>query len=184
MSSLFRRIFSYSRYLTLGLMDAGLTSLSVLTAAYLSGITEGLEVVKLALAVGIGIAASNLSGAYLAEETEIIKQRIRAEKAMGLRQGKLMHTILEQKLKQKMLERALVNSISGFLGIIISTAPMLFFPFPFSYYYAWLVAIILLGFLGIYIAKVVNRNIFKSAIKVVMIAVLVMVLNFILAELV
>lgn len=171
------RILSYSRYLTLGLMDASLTSLSVLTATYLAGITNGIEVVKLALSVGVGVAASNFSGGYLAEETETIKERQKVEKAMGLERGGLRHTMVEANLKRGAKERALVNSISGFAGILLSTSPMLFIPYPLSFYYGTMIALGLLILLGVYIARIVHRNIFKSALRVVGIAALVMAIN-------
>ncbi|MFH1750499.1 MAG: VIT1/CCC1 transporter family protein [Candidatus Micrarchaeota archaeon] len=177
-----KRILSYSRYLTLGLMDASLTSLSVLTATYLSGITNNIEVVRLALSVGVGIAASNYSGAYLAEETEIIKERIKVEKAMGLRQGQLRFTLLDRKLNFKARDRALVNSISAFIGILISTLPMWIFPSPDSYYYSVAISVGMLALLGVYLGKIVNRNVIKSVVKVIVIALVVMVLNLVLSK--
>ncbi|HLC48140.1 MAG TPA: hypothetical protein VJI13_03620, partial [Candidatus Norongarragalinales archaeon] len=164
-----KKVLTYSRYLTLGMMDASLTSLSVISATYLAGITSGIEVIRLALSVGVGISASNFSGAYLAEETETIKERIKFERAMGLKQGQLRHTLMEHKLKRRARERALVNSVSAFLGITVATLPFWFFPAPYSYYYAGLIAISIMALLGVYLAKIVNRNVIKSAVKVVVI---------------
>ncbi|MFH1442761.1 MAG: hypothetical protein ABIG96_01890 [Candidatus Micrarchaeota archaeon] len=182
MSKLLKRIFSYSRYLTLGLMDAGLTSLSVLCATYLSGISNGWEVLRFALSVGVGLAAANFSGAYLAEEAEAAKEITRIENAMGLKKGGLRSTSMEEKLKAKGMDRALINSLSAFIGIAIATVPMAFIRYPESYYYGFSAAMVQIILLGFYLGKLAKRNVTGSILKVVAVSLGVIIINLLFSQ--
>lgn len=171
------RILSYSRYLTLGLMDAGLTTLSILCATYLTGITDGKEIFRLAMSVGIGIAASNFSGAYLAEGAETGKELARIESAMGLKRGSLKATAMEEKLKRKAFDRSLINSLSAFLGIAIATLPMLVIKFPYSYFYGFFAATAQIVLLGFYIGRMGKSDVLMSILKVLIISFVVILIN-------
>lgn len=171
------RILTYSRYLTLGLMDAGLTTLSILSATYLTGITDGKEIFRLAMSVGIGIAASNFSGAYLAEGAETGKELARIESAMGLKRGALKATAMEEKLKHKALDRSLINSLSAFLGIALATIPMLFIKFPYSYFYGFIAATTQIVLLGFYIGRMGKSDVLVSTIKVLVVSFAVILIN-------
>ncbi|MBU1197592.1 hypothetical protein KJ765_03690 [Candidatus Micrarchaeota archaeon] len=172
-----QRFFSHARYITLGMMDGGLATLSVVTAAYFTSIESTTALIRVLLGVAIGISASNFSGAYLAEQAEINKDRRKIERSMGLKSGHLQHTLLGYQLRKKVIIRALTNSGAAFLGVLISILPLLFFPYYSGIFGSILVSMGLLFLLGVYLGHYNKTDLFLNGVKVLLIALLVLVVN-------
>ncbi|MFH1106427.1 MAG: hypothetical protein V1787_00875 [Candidatus Micrarchaeota archaeon] len=177
-----KRFFSHARYITLGMMDGSLAALSAVSAAYLAGVSEPSALFRILIGIGIGISASNFSGAYLAEQAEINKERHRIEKAMGLKRGHLKHTLLGYKLRKKVLIRSFTNSGAAFLGILFAALPLLFLPYTAAVTASVLSAMGLLFLLGVYLGHYNRASLLTNGIKVLLISIVVLVLNLLISK--
>ena len=175
------RFLSHARYITLGMMDGGLAALSIVTAAYFTSITDAITIFRVLMGAGIGIAASNFSGAYLAETAEVNKERRKLERAMGLKTGHLQYTLVGYKLRKTVLVRAFTNSGAAFLGIILTAMPLLFLPYPASVAASILSAMGLLFILGVYLGHYNSDSLLASGLKVLLISLAVFAVNLLLS---
>ncbi len=173
------KFFSNTRHLVLGLVDGGVSGLSVLTTSFFIGNFDGVEVFKICSSVAIANLASNFGGGYLAEEAEHGKHQMRIEMAMGVKRGYLNRTAFKERLERKTFARASVYGFASVIGILIAALPLLFLPMPLGFYAAFATSLALFLLVGFLIGKITKQNVLFTIGKVVIISAIVFFLNFV-----
>jgi predicted membrane protein (TIGR00267 family) len=156
MRSLARRLWQDHLFaLLVGGLDGMLTAITF-AAAKIGIIADG---IGLMLALRLGAAAA-LTGAFVffvAEYARLRGELVHAERQLNLAShGHLATTRLGEAVLHDALKGAMVSGACGFLGALIPlVAGMVFRGPPWT---AFLVAIVILGLLGVLLASVVSGN--------------------------
>jgi len=108
------------RYFVMNLFDGSLAMLGVVLGSYAAGVDSALVVVKVALGVGLAMAVSGFSGAYIAEKAERLRELREVERAVF---SKLGDTALARASSLAVLLAAAVNGASPLLAIVLALTP-------------------------------------------------------------
>ncbi|WP_340101571.1 VIT1/CCC1 transporter family protein [Salinibaculum salinum] len=110
------------RYFISNGFDGTLTSIGVIVGAVLSGVPDGLTVVKIGLGAAIGLGTSALWSVWEIERAETKAEVLRMEKAMLI---DLDDTQIEQQHRGERVLHALMSGLGPTIGVIIPLLPFL-----------------------------------------------------------
>jgi len=159
------------RYFVMNLFDGSLAMLGVVLGAYAASVTDPWVVIKVGLGVGLAMAVSGFSGAYIAERAERARELKMLERALF---SDLEDTVIGRASSLAAILAALVNGVSPLVAIAISTLPFmlsLLGAMTFGLAVAWSTALIIstLFVLGAYMGKVSEENVLISGVKALLI---------------
>ncbi len=110
------------RYFISNGFDGTLTSIGVIVGSVLSGVPDGLTVVKIGLGAAIGLGTSALWSVWEIERAETKAEVLQMEKAMLI---DLDDTRIEQQHRGERILHALMSGLGPTIGIIIPLLPFL-----------------------------------------------------------
>ncbi|RLF11521.1 MAG: hypothetical protein DRJ98_03235 [Thermoprotei archaeon] len=159
------------RYFVMNLFDGSLAVLGVVLGSYAAGVRDPSVVIKVGLGVGVAMAVSGFSGAYMAERAERTRELKVLEKALF---SDLEKTAFGRASSFAALLAAIVNGISPIAAIAVATAPFMLASlgfFNFNVAVAWSAALMIatLFILGIYMGKVSGESVLISGFKALLI---------------
>ncbi len=172
-----QQILHHTRYIILGMMDGVLIILSLLLASLLSPEVSSAQLIKLSLAVGVGIFMSDFLGAYYAETAEVHRKFASMERRMGVKGGYFVGTRLHESEQTSVWQGALTNSFSALLGCVIPALPLIVFHGATAVYTSIYIALAMLFILGAYLGRLSKENILASGLKLIIITLLIVLFN-------
>jgi predicted membrane protein (TIGR00267 family) len=110
------------RYFISNGFDGTLTSIGVIVGSVLSGVPDGLTVVKIGLGAAIGLGTSALWSVWEIERAETKAEVLRMEKSMLI---DLDDTRIEQQHRGERVLHALMSGLGPTIGVIIPLLPFL-----------------------------------------------------------
>jgi len=110
------------RYFVMNLFDGCMTMLGVVLGSYAAGVQDPWTVVKVGLGVGVAMAVSGFSGAYMAERAERTRELKMLERALF---SDLDDTAIGRASSLAAILAALVNGASPLVAILIAAAPFM-----------------------------------------------------------
>jgi predicted membrane protein (TIGR00267 family) len=162
------------RYFIVNSFDGILTSLGIIVGIYSGGLAEPKIIIVAVLGAAIALAVSGISSGYISEEAEHKNSMKRIERAMLT---KLSKTKMGGTARKSTLFVALVNGLSPALACVIIIMP--------SFLALWgiipknsllpsmlIISFILLISLGIVLGKTAKENVWKYALKALVIGVI------------
>jgi len=154
--------------------DGALTMLGVVIGAYFAGILDPLPIISAAISGSIAMGASGISGAYMTEKAERTRKLKELERAMltNLRNG-LHH----RSHRFATIFVALIDGVSPALAAMLVVSPFFLVEFsilPVETAFILCIAttLLLLVFLGVYLAKVSDENMIKYGLQMLLVGVL------------
>lgn len=178
----YKEILKQTRYIVLGLNDGILVVLSIIFASLLTSAIDPKNVFKLALAAGLGIAASDFVGTYFAEIAEVHKKIERLEARMGVKGGYLKGSTFYNTEMADVWISVAANTLSGFGGCLLLALPVFFYPTVTGEYISIGMALLLLFVLGSYLGKLSRENFVVSGLRVIAVTFVALAINFILGS--
>ena len=163
------------RYFVMNSFDGILTTMGILSGAYIGGINDTRLVLTMCLSAGIAIAFSGAWGAFFTEQ---------AERALALR--KLDETILEPDEK-KALRRAhksasyfvaAVDGLSPLMATLIVASPFAFLDATHAYRAAFAIAAACLFLLGVGLGRISKENLVVSGMKMLFAGIATVLIGF------
>ncbi len=147
------------RYFVMNAFDGVMTALGIVLGGGLA-IAEPLKLFKAGFGASLAIMVSGFWGAFMAERAER-KAEIKEMERHLLRS--LKGSRIEEEAKKKMLELALIDALSPFLGSLLPLLPFLaahfnLIPFMVAYFSSIALSFLVLIFLGAYLAKITGEN--------------------------
>jgi len=175
-SNFIKILFEDTRYLVLGIIDGVLVVLGVMFSGYALNIDTG-HIFIASLAGGIGISISCAVGTIFAELAEAKKDLRKIESQML---SDLSNTHLEKKQSSKMWVSTVMHGLSAFFGAILPIIPLLFMEGRNAYYAGIFIALFILFSLGIYLGKIIKKNLILYGILLTIVGVVVAVISYLL----
>jgi predicted membrane protein (TIGR00267 family) len=166
------------RYFISNGFDGTLTSIGVAVGSYLSGVPEGVTVVKVGLGAAVGLATS---GVWSVWEIERAEKRIElAEIETAMLTG-LEDTHVQARQSERRLRSAAMSGIGPLLGIILPILPYAFAPATVSMLGATLAAIAigvaLLFVFGAYMGSISQQSWLVAGARMGLAGLVVAVIN-------
>lgn len=119
-----REVRSISRrYFISNGFDGTLTSIGVTVGAYLSGVPDGLTVVKIGVGAAVGLATSGVWSVWEIERAEKLQELQRVEDAMLTDLGE---TELQELKDEARKVNAVMSGVGPLIGILLPITPFLF----------------------------------------------------------
>ena len=159
------------RYFIMNLFDGSLAMLGVVLGSYAAGVEDALVVMKVALGVGVAMAVSGFSGAYMAERAERVRELKEVERALFFN---LEDTAFARASSYAAFLAALVNGASPLVAIALASIPFalsMLSLLSFSHAVASSAALIIstLFVLGAYMGRVSGEGLLTSGVKALII---------------
>lgn len=163
------------RLFVMNAFDGTLTIMGVVIGAHLSGITDPRVVITAGIGGSIAMGISGISGAYMAERAERIRDLKKLEIAMLTNLG---DTHFARASRFATLVVALVDGISPALCAAVLIAPFLFVP-PMSLntaFYASLASgLFILFMLGIFLARISEEDAVRAGLRMAIVGIITIV---------
>jgi predicted membrane protein (TIGR00267 family) len=155
------------RYFVMNAFDGALTMLGVVIGAFISGhIEKPAIIISAGLAGSIAMGTSGVSGAYMTERAERTKRLKQLEKALLTDMKNGIH---EKSHRFASVFAALVDGASPALAAMFVVSPFFFVNFgwisgEFAFYLCIFITLIVLTFLGIYLARISDESMVKYGV--------------------
>ncbi|MFB6151710.1 MAG: VIT1/CCC1 transporter family protein [Haloarculaceae archaeon] len=173
MPALFRRLLGREevraisrRYFVSNGFDGTLTSIGVIVGAVLSGVPDGITVVKIGLGAAVGLGTSAVWSVWEIERAETKAEIRRMERAMLT---DLDDTRIEREQTGARLVHATASGLGPAIGIVITLLPFLFEGTVFSMVEAAVVGVGLgvgvLGVFGAYMGSISGQRWYVAAVR-------------------
>jgi len=166
------------RYFVSNGFDGTLTSIGVIVGAVLSGIPDGLTVVKIGLGAAVGLGTSAVWSVWEIERAETQAQIKRIERAMLT---DLDDTRVQREQQGARTVHAVASGFGPLIGVLIPLAPFLFEGTLLSMAEAGVVGVALgigvLGVFGAYMSSISGQRWYVSALRMALAGLVVAVIN-------
>jgi len=166
------------RYFVSNGFDGTLTCIGVVVGAVLSGVPDGLTVVKIGLGAAVGLGTSALWSVWEIERAETRAEVRRVERAMLI---DLDDTRVERDRQGARVVHATASGLGPLIGILIPLLPFLFEGTLLSMGEAALVSVALgigiLGTFGAYMGSISGQRWYVAAIRMALAGLVVAVVN-------
>lgn len=166
------------RYFVSNGFDGTLTCIGVVVGAVLSGIPDGITVVKIGLGAAVGLGTSAVWSVWEIERAETKAEILRMERAMLV---DLDDTRIEQDRRGARLVHATMSGLGPLIGILIPLSPFLLEGTVLSMVEAALVAVALgiaiLGVFGAYMGSISGQRWYVAAARMALAGLVVAVIN-------
>jgi len=148
------------RYFVMNAFDGALTMLGVVIGAYIANVKSPISIISAGVAGSLAMGISGGSGAYMTEKAERMKKLKELEKAM---MKDLKDTIHYKSLVFAIFAAAAVDGISPSLAAMCVISPFFathfgFLDFGVAFFVSISLTLLILLFLGIYLAKISNES--------------------------
>ena len=166
------------RYFVSNGFDGTLTSVGVIVGAVLSGVPDGLTVVKIGLGAAVGLTTSAVWSVWEIERAETKAEILRLERAMLT---DLDDTRIQRERSGARLFHAVMSGLGPLVGILVPLSPFLFEGSVFTMVEAGLVAVGLgvgvLGAFGAYMGSISGQRWYVAAARMALAGLVVAVVN-------
>lgn len=162
------------RYIVINGFDGVITILGILLGSYYVG-TENTDIVLAAcLGAAIAMAISGISGAYLSERAEKMKELRELERAMLADLGK---SRISRASKIAPLVSASAHGLSPFIFSLFILLPFILkgivqLSIQHMYFISFFLVLLCLVFLGVFMARTAKENAFSYVIKTIVVGVI------------
>lgn len=167
------------RYFISNGFDGTLTSIGIIVGAVLSGIPDGLTVIKIGLGAAIGLGTSAVWSVWEIERAETRAEIIRIEQAMLT---DLDDTRIDQERRGARLIHAVLSGLGPLIGILVPLSPFALESTVFTMEEAALIAvglgIVVLGAFGAYMGSISGQRWYVAAARMGLAGLVVAVINF------
>lgn len=158
--------------------DGTLTSIGITVGSFLSGVPDGLTVVKVGVGATVGLATS---GVWSVWEIE------RAEKEAEIRQVEqqmltdLDDTAVEERKHEARAVNAVMSGLGPMIGILLPVSPFLLEGVFLSMLEATILSVVIgvgiLSLFGVYMARISQQTWYRSAIRMGLAGLVVALIN-------
>jgi len=148
------------RYFVMNSFDGVLSCIGILIALMIAGINDSRIIIISCMGSAVAMAVSGIWGSYLIERAERKHKLIKDNLSMNKK-------LISESFKKSIIA-ALVDGLSPFLAILILMIPFFLTDVFTAYYFSFGIAVILISFLGVFIAKVGKQKILQSIIKLLL----------------
>jgi predicted membrane protein (TIGR00267 family) len=166
------------RYFVSNGFDGTLTSIGVVVGAVLSGVPDGLTVVKIGLGAAVGLTTSAVWSVWEIERAETKAEILRLEKAMLT---DLDDTRIQRDRSGARLFHAVMSGLGPLVGILVPLTPFLFEGDLLTMVEAALVSVGLgvgvLGAFGAYMGSISGQRWYVAAARMALAGLVVAVVN-------
>ena len=167
------------RYFVLNGFDGILTVLGITAGSFSTQVGDPKVLITSSLGAAIALGVSGVSGAYITEKAERLKQFKELQRDML---SDLEGSVHQKNVTQRSIAISIVNGASPFLCALLSTVPYFFAlinvgTMQFAYYASAGVALSLLGLLGAFLGKISRESLLIYGLKMVGVGVLTAVLS-------
>ncbi|MEF8840570.1 MAG: VIT1/CCC1 transporter family protein [Haloarculaceae archaeon] len=166
------------RYFVSNGFDGTLTSIGVVVGAVLSGVPDGLTVVKIGLGAAVGLTTSAVWSVWEIERAETKAEILRLEKAMLT---DLDDTRIQRDRSGARLFHSVMSGLGPLVGILVPLTPFLFEGTLLGMQQAALVSVGLgvgvLGAFGAYMGSISDQRWYVSAARMALAGLVVAVVN-------
>jgi len=166
------------RYFVSNGFDGTLTCIGVVVGAVLSGIPDGLTVIKIGLGAAVGLGTSAVWSVWEIERAETKAEILRIERAMLV---DLDDTRIQRDRQGARLVHATMSGLGPLIGILIPLSPFVLEGTVLSMVEAALVAVALgigiLGVFGAYMGSISGQRWYVAAARMALAGLVVAVVN-------
>jgi len=166
------------RYFVSNGFDGTLTCIGVVVGAVLSGIPDGVTVVKIGLGAAVGLGTSAVWSVWEIERAEMRAEIQETENAMLT---DLSDTRVERENMSGQIVNALMGGLGPLPGLVVPLSPFLFEGAAFTLYQATLASVAMaVGILftfGAYMASISRQRWYVAGIRMRLAGIVVAVLN-------
>ena len=166
------------RYFVSNGFDGTLTCVGVIVGAVLSGIPDGMTVVKIGLGAAVGLGTSAVWSVWEIERAETRAEIMRMERAMLI---DLDDTRIERSARGARVVHATASGLGPLIGILVPLVPFLFEGTALSMAEAGVagvgLAIAILGAFGAYMGSISGHRWDVSALRMALAGLVVAVIN-------
>jgi predicted membrane protein (TIGR00267 family) len=167
------------RYFVLNGFDGILTVLGITAGSFSTRVGDPKVLITSSLGAAIALGVSGISGAYITEKAERLKEFKELQRDML---SDLEGSVHQKNVTQRSIAISIVNGASPFLCALISTVPYFaallgVLTMQVSYYFSAGIALLLLGLLGAFLGKISRESILLFGLKMVGVGVLTAVLS-------
>jgi predicted membrane protein (TIGR00267 family) len=167
------------RYFISNGFDGTLTSIGIVVGAVLSGVPDGLTVLKIGLGAAVGLGTSAVWSVYEIERAETRAEILRIERAMLT---DLDDTHIERQQRGARLVHATMSGLGPLIGVLVPLVPFLFEGTALSMAEAALVAVAIgvaiLGTFGAYMGSISGQRWYVAATRMGLAGVVVAAINY------
>lgn len=167
------------RYFISNGFDGTLTSIGIIVGAVLSGVPDGLTVIKIGLGAAVGLGTSAVWSVWEIERAETRAEISRIERAMLT---DLDDTRVQREQSGARLMHAIMSGLGPLIGILIPLSPFVVEGPVFTMQEAALVAVGLgigvLGVFGAYMGSISGQRWYVAAARMGLAGLVVAVINF------
>jgi predicted membrane protein (TIGR00267 family) len=169
------------RYFISNGFDGTLTSIGIAVGSFLSGVPEGLTVVKVGLGAAVGLGTSGVWSVWEIERAERRIELADLEKAMLT---DLEETRVQDRKSERRLRNSAMSGIGPILGIVCPIVPFAFAPMTISMLGATLAAIAvgiaLLFLFGAYMGSISQQSWLVAGVRMGLAGLVVALVNLVL----
>lgn len=166
------------RYFISNGFDGTLTSIGVVVGAVLSGVPDGITVVKIGLGGGVGLATSGVWSVWEIERAETKAEILRMEQAMLT---DLDDTRIQKRQQGARIVHAVSSGLGPLIGIVLPLLPFLFEGVLLSMTEAAMVAValgvVLLASFGAYLGSISGQTWYVAAVRMGLAGLVVAAIN-------
>ncbi|MFB6290180.1 MAG: VIT1/CCC1 transporter family protein [Candidatus Bipolaricaulia bacterium] len=167
------------RYFVLNGFDGILTVLGITAGSYSTGVGNPKVLITSSLGAAIALGVSGVSGAYITEKAERLKEFKELQSNML---SDLERSVHKKNVTQRSIAISVVNGASPFLCALLSTLPYFaaligISTMEVAYYFSAGIALLLLGLLGAFLGKISRESLVSFGFKMVGVGVLTAVLS-------
>ncbi|MCD6468123.1 MAG: VIT1/CCC1 transporter family protein [Thermoplasmata archaeon] len=166
------------RYFVMNAFDGALTMLGVVIGTYLANIKSPLSIISAGVAGSLAMGVSGISGAYMTEKAERLKQLKTLEKAML---KDLKNSVQYRSYRFAVVIAALIDGLSPALASVCVISPFFlvhlgFLAFDTAFLISMAITLIVLFSLGVYLAKISEENMVLYGLQMLMVGIITAVL--------
>ncbi|MBX0305820.1 VIT1/CCC1 transporter family protein [Haloarcula salinisoli] len=166
------------RYFVSNGFDGTLTCIGVVVGAVLSGVPDGVTVVKIGLGAAVGLGTSAVWSVWEIERAETRAEILRIEQAMLV---DLDDTRVQRDRQGERLVHATMSGLGPLIGILVPLSPFVLEGTVFSMVEAALLAvglgIAILGVFGAYMGSISGQRWYVAAARMALAGLVVAVIN-------
>lgn len=167
------------RYFVLNGFDGILTVLGITAGSYSTQVANPKVLITSCLGSAIALGVSGVSGAYITEKAERLKEFKKLQSTML---SDLEDSVHEENVTQRSVAISIVNGASPFFLALLSTLPYFaalidLFSMRYAYYFSGGIGLLLLGLLGAFLGSISKESLLIYGLKMVGVGLLTAILS-------
>jgi predicted membrane protein (TIGR00267 family) len=167
------------RYFVLNGFDGILTVLGITAGSFSTQVGDPKVLITSCLGSAIALGVSGISGAYITEKAERLKEFKELQSTML---SDLKDSVHKKNVTQRSVAISIVNGASPFLNALLSTIPYFIaliglIDMQLAYYFSAGTSLLLLGLLGAFLGKISKESLIVYGLKMVGVGLLTAVLS-------